>query len=37
MIQVYKYLHKEYNVVNDILVRDTSKRTRGNSLKLVKQ
>ena len=37
MIQVYKYLHKEYNVVNDILVRDTSERTRGNSLKLVKQ
>ena len=37
VIQVYKYLHKEYNVVNDILVRDTSERTRGNSLKLVKQ
>ena len=37
MIQVYKYLHKAYNVVNDILVRDTSERTRGNSLKLVKQ
>ena len=37
MIQVYKYLHKEYNVVNDILVRDTNERTRGNSLKLVKQ
>ena len=37
MIQVNKYLHKEYNVVNDILVRDTSERTRGNSLKLVKQ
>ena len=37
MIQVYKYLHMEYNVVNDILVRDTSERTRGNSLKLVKQ
>ena len=34
MIQVYKYLHKEYNVVNDILVRDSSERTRGNSLKL---
>ena len=37
MIQVYKYVHKEYNVVNDILVRDTSERIRGNSLKLVKQ
>ena len=37
MIQLYKYLHKEYNVGNDILVRDTSERTRGNSLKLVKQ
>ena len=37
MIQVYKYLHKEYNVVNDILIRDTSERTRGNNLKFVKQ
>ena len=37
VIQVYKYLHKEYNAVNDILVRDTSERTRGNSLKLEKQ
>ena len=37
MIQVYKYVHKEYNVVNDILVRDSSERTRGNSLKMVKQ
>ena len=26
MIQVCKYLHTEYNVVNDILVRDTSER-----------
>ena len=37
MIQVYKYLHKEYNVVHDILVKDTSETMRGNSLKLVKQ
>ena len=37
MIQVYKHGHKEYNVVNDILVRHTCERTRGNSLKLVKQ
>ena len=37
MIQVYKYFHMEYNVVNDILVRDTGERTRGNSLKLLKQ
>ena len=37
MTQVYIYLHKEYNVVNDILVRDTSERTRGNNLKMGKQ
>ena len=37
MIQVHKYLHKEYSVVNDILVRGTSERTKRNSLKLVKQ
>ena len=37
MIQVNKLLHKEYNVVNDILVRDISERRRGHSLKLVKQ
>ena len=36
MIQVYKYLHKEYNVASDISVRDTSERTGGNSLELVK-
>ena len=33
MIQVHKFLHKEYSVINDILVRDISERKRGNSLK----
>ena len=37
MIETYKYLHNVYDINNEWLRRDTSTRTRGDSIKLEKQ